>query len=488
MDHWLNWLWQGGVVALAAALTLRALHPARNEARAAALWAALVGILALPAVPLVWALTSPAAIGTVSLPSTPPSVLVEVPARWWSSNAFLLIAWAFWILINVGRGGWALRALARARRDCRPFPAHLERQLTHWNVVKTGRRRARLTLSDDVRLAAVMGGAPPIIGVSPALLTTLDAGELDRVIVHEWAHVQRRDDLAAMLHLGVHVLAGWHPAVWWCRRQLEIEREVACDASAVNVTGSAKGYASALVKLASLVTGPVRPVPSVGALSSSALSSRIIRVLAHDGARRSWKMKAIGASVSLLGVTALVGGVRGVAAIAPPAITTRAMELVAAVPLAANRLILWTAPASPVRTIERRPDPRSMSGHREGAARRHLADTQATEGAPAASPPVPDAARTETLAPGQRLVGGTPAVDESADERRAAPLAGTPLMATAVTSPVYAERTTVSEASLDTPWSVAADGGVALGRGSQKVAVATAGFFSRFGRRVAGAF
>jgi hypothetical protein len=38
------------------------------------------------------------------------------------------------------------------------------------------------------------------------------------------------------------------------------------------------------------------------------------------------------------------------------------------------------------------------------------------------------------------------------------------------------------------PWTVAADGGVAIGHKSRDAAVATAGFFSRMARRVAGSF
>jgi hypothetical protein len=39
-----------------------------------------------------------------------------------------------------------------------------------------------------------------------------------------------------------------------------------------------------------------------------------------------------------------------------------------------------------------------------------------------------------------------------------------------------------------TPWSAAADAGVSVGRASQKAAVATAGFFTRLGRKIAGSF
>jgi hypothetical protein len=39
-----------------------------------------------------------------------------------------------------------------------------------------------------------------------------------------------------------------------------------------------------------------------------------------------------------------------------------------------------------------------------------------------------------------------------------------------------------------TPWGAAADTGVAVGKASQRAAVATAGFFSRLGKKIAGSF
>jgi hypothetical protein len=46
----------------------------------------------------------------------------------------------------------------------------------------------------------------------------------------------------------------------------------------------------------------------------------------------------------------------------------------------------------------------------------------------------------------------------------------------------------VPPASADaaTPWGLAADAGVSVGRASQKAAAATAGFFTRLGRKIAG--
>ena len=91
-----------------------------------------------------------------------------------------------------------------------------------------------------------------MIAVAPSLLTTLDAGELDRVLIHEWAHVQRRDDLVHILQIVVRIIAGWHPALWWIDRRLHLEREIACDEMTVAATGSPKSYAACLMKVATV--------------------------------------------------------------------------------------------------------------------------------------------------------------------------------------------------------------------------------------------
>ena len=96
----------------------------------------------------------------------------------------------------------------------------------------------------------MIGLGPALIAVSPEALERLTDDELDQVVLHEWAHVQRRDDYARLIQLAIRSVAGLHPAVWWIGRRLEIEREIACDDYAVNVTGGARRLAVSLTKLA----------------------------------------------------------------------------------------------------------------------------------------------------------------------------------------------------------------------------------------------
>ncbi len=77
----------------------------------------------------------------------------------------------------------------------------------------------------------------------------------------------------------VRAIAGWHPAVWWLERRLDFEREAACDEVAVDVTGSAKGYAACLVTLAGMPRTPIRSLPGLAAVSPSQLRRRLERIL-----------------------------------------------------------------------------------------------------------------------------------------------------------------------------------------------------------------
>ena len=99
MDAVLNWLWQGGVVAVASFVTLFALHRAGANVRYVVCWAALLLIVALPAFPSVTS-TTPAA--GAFLP-TQTDAIVSLPDAWWTSTLVLLAAWLVWASIQLVR-------------------------------------------------------------------------------------------------------------------------------------------------------------------------------------------------------------------------------------------------------------------------------------------------------------------------------------------------------------------------------------------------
>jgi D-alanyl-D-alanine endopeptidase (penicillin-binding protein 7) len=466
MDLVLNWLWQGGVLAAALWLMLLALRRARANVRYVACWAAVLAIMALPA--LLSMASSSGPLG--SLPGAGRDAIVSLPEGWWTSMAVALGAWLIWVSVHAGRLLAAIAAIRCARARSRPFPSDLEVSLPYWHRVRSRRRRARLVLSDAVSTAAVFGWGAPIIAVAPRLVRTLDAGELDRVLIHEWSHVQRRDDLINVLQVIVRMLAGWHPAIWWLDRRLHREREIGCDEATVAITGSPKSYAACLMKLASL--GPAREslrvVPAV--LATSGLRARIVSILSPRWPIAPAASRAIaGAAAVMVCVIAVVlSGLTIVEVTAfkvPRAPRTPTRSAYRVEPLAVS------AVAPPAVPIER--SPRQVTQLAEPH-RAVSADQR-----PAASNP-PEDRKGSPAAIAAANVGGLPSLESGA-----ASLLGTPVprVPPSVDSPARPQATDEQRHS---PWTAAAAGGVAIGRKSKDAGVATAGFFTRFARHVAG--
>ncbi len=503
MDLILNWLWQGVVVAIATGAVLRVMQPARARDRYLVLWVSLAAVLLLPAVAFLAAL-GPGPLEEAALPATgllpaAEGAVVTMPDVWWTSGGAVAALWALWSCTFALRAARDVLVLRSARRRGRPLPREVEERLPCWARVRSGGRRASLVLSGRVRAAAILGcGSPPTIAIAPALLMHLSEEELDRVVIHEWAHVQRRDDVANAVQVVVRILAGWHPAVWWLDRRLHLERELACDEAVVAVTQGAKAYAACLAKVAGLPAAPL-PWRGMPAFSPSNLRHRIVRILALSPARAtgSWRAASLCAGIFVCVLAAGTGGVRLVQGASPSRGGGEASAPDAGVPSPAEASWMGNAAASGAEAnwpigpsalpapgappIMPRPlDAAVLRERRAPAGRLAAAPAGATAArpAPGVAGPVVLAARQPVLS----SLAGAPVPPASAPpvrgagasrERAAAPLS---------------DGSDEEAPEAASPWRAAADGGVAVGRGSQKAAVATAGFFGKFGKRIASAF
>jgi beta-lactamase regulating signal transducer with metallopeptidase domain len=475
----LNWLWQGLIVAVATALLLHVIPRTRPQARYRLIWVAIVCVGALPIIALGIA-SSATAIPMAALSSTPPAV-VSLPPSWWTSDTAALAVWGLWMATALAGSVRALATLARATRNSQPLAAPVETRLSHWHRVRGHGRTARLGVSTAVPAAAVLAGRPPIIAIAPALLTDLSDDDLDRVVIHEWAHIQRRDDVSVIAELGVRILVGWHPAIWWLERQLHAEREAACDDLAVSVTGSARAYAECLATLAERRVARLQPMPAVGASARSGLRDRVARILTPRRAATLWGRCSL-SSASLVPCALAL-------ALAQVPIVDAATTVVAEVRQLEDRA---RKPAEPSHVAADSLQPPAAlalkSSSEEGIAPRPRF------GAVSVDPVVPAAPPTSNLAPQSSSVD----VPLFAIEDATLPLIASspigsfdaPLRLPSVTPmrPAAAVSTTHNNSEPPTLWGAAADGGTAVGRRSQKAAVATAGFVTRVGKRIAGSF
>ena len=77
MDVLLNWLWQGFVIAVAAAAVLRVISPSRTQARYGVAWIGCALVIALPVLPWLWPSAAPA--GTLEATAIVTGPVVKLP-------------------------------------------------------------------------------------------------------------------------------------------------------------------------------------------------------------------------------------------------------------------------------------------------------------------------------------------------------------------------------------------------------------------------
>ena len=249
-------LWEGAVVAALLAATLTLLRPAR--ARYTAACVALASILAsflitfwrlLPVQPARAFAPQPVTLAWMKLADLPTLPAASV-LRLADLLGWLAPLWMAGVVIFYFRhlAGWtAARRMQRTGVCC--VSDHWQQRL----VALAGRLHlARPVLLLESCLAGVpvvIGHVRPVILMPLGLLTGFPAGQIELILLHELAHIRRRDYLVNMLQTCVEGLLFYHPAVWWISGIIRAEREHTADDLAVETGGDAHAYATALAAL-----------------------------------------------------------------------------------------------------------------------------------------------------------------------------------------------------------------------------------------------
>jgi beta-lactamase regulating signal transducer with metallopeptidase domain len=191
-----------------------------------------------------------------------------------------LALWSAGALLFLGRCLLGLRQTRTLRTNARPW--HRAQSMADAEVRDVGMRRVEVLRHDSIT-------GPMTCGVlRPAVLLPTDAcswsdDDLHRAIVHELAHVRRRDWLTQSIARATAACYWFHPLVWLAWRRFALEAERACD-DAVLERAEAAAHADQLVILAQRILD--RPSASALAMASrSDLPSRV-RALLDSSQRR----------------------------------------------------------------------------------------------------------------------------------------------------------------------------------------------------------
>jgi beta-lactamase regulating signal transducer with metallopeptidase domain len=218
-----------------------------------------------------------------------------VPWAWLAGSCLCLL----WIAHGV-------RQLRRLLRHAEPAP----------KLQEIAQRLApRLGLSWCPTVCVVPGAVSPMLwafGSVPCvlfpskLLLRLDGAQIEAVLLHELAHLRRRDHWTRYLEAVATILFWWHPVLWWARRRIHEAEEQCCDAWVVwGLEGAGRAYALAILRTVELFSksGAALPAGASGFGQVSHLRRRLTMIMSGNTPRSlSWAgcLLMLGAAIFLL--------------------------------------------------------------------------------------------------------------------------------------------------------------------------------------------
>jgi len=175
-------------------------------------------------------------------------------------SSVALLACALWLGGAVVAAALALRGWLAARAAVRGAAAPAWMQwIAAGCARRIGLRRCPpLVVAPAVPGACVHGLLRPVI----ALPARVARDELEPLLLHELAHVRRRDVWYDAALRVLCVVFWFHPAAWLARARLAQLRELCCDEDAVAALGPRAGaYRATLLRAAARLVGEAAPQP-----------------------------------------------------------------------------------------------------------------------------------------------------------------------------------------------------------------------------------
>ena len=191
--------------------------------------------------------------------------------------AVLWVVFSFILLGRLAAGYFVLRGLKSAAM---PAPSDWQLRFTRLCARHGIRRRAELLVSSEVSGPMSLGFFRSAIVIPRTLLETLSQSELEQIVLHELAHLHRRDDWSNLAQKLIEAALPIQPAIYWLGYQMSLAREMACDDWVIAATGTPQPYAAALTKVAELSQWQRAGVLAAGAAGNrSQLFQRVRQML-----------------------------------------------------------------------------------------------------------------------------------------------------------------------------------------------------------------
>ena len=254
-----HFLWQGLVAGVLFVSAMYLLRGASAVTRYGFGMLQLAAMLAVPVVTFVRVYSPPLATGVGRGPiSIAPTGLSALETDGWSILLsaietllpWAVLAWACGVMLLSGRlAVEVMRIRNLARAGAYALSPALQLVVKRVSDAMAIRGKVRVLESARVSVPMVIGWLRPVILIPPSALMGLTPKQLELIISHELAHIQRFDHLANLLQVVAETLLFYHPVVRLVSARIRLERENCCDDMVVGRTGDSLTYARALTEV-----------------------------------------------------------------------------------------------------------------------------------------------------------------------------------------------------------------------------------------------
>lgn len=268
--------------ALATGGALLATALLRDHAAALRHRVCLIGLVASAALPVAWALLpgvelvvaeSIVELGAVGGGVTDPAGV--------GLGTVLLAVWAGVMLALLARLGVRVTGLSRIVGEAREFDDQAVRRELHAAARSVGLAHTpRVLRHPAIGSPAAWALVRPVVFL-PADARTWTRNRLRAVLLHECAHLARRDPQTQLLADVVCAVFWFLPTAWLAARRMRLEREIAADERVVRGGARPSGYARFLLRWSCSHASPVGAPGAVAALGGTTHLEARIRALLH---------------------------------------------------------------------------------------------------------------------------------------------------------------------------------------------------------------
>jgi bla regulator protein blaR1 len=312
LSYLLNSLWQIPLLFAAGWLAARALRPAGAEAEHRVWVTTLTLQCLLPAgsiFPIDWlhsfsllrwnATHESQAYVSVTMGGGTGAAPIPLPGFLLGTAAVLYVTV---IAYFAARFLWRGRNLSLLRRETAPVQLTGDAAL-FW--ARCCRRFAieNVSIADSSRVFSpvTMGLRRKLLLLPVAMVDVLPNGDLETVIAHEFAHMQRNDFVKNLFYELLSLPVAYHPLFWTTRARVMESREMICDQMAADMSGPNE-YAGSLLRIADLLV-PRKPTPhTLGIFDTNVFERRLMNLTEKHKEIHGVRRMALVAACAVLGL------------------------------------------------------------------------------------------------------------------------------------------------------------------------------------------